>query len=118
MHVHQRRPGQACQAGYGPRRHPSYGRCKPHGLAQGCAAPKRPGRRTSRSSNGRDLAIYVHYDREEDMPKKIKSEKDPHAVSLGRKGGQATRDRRTPEERSEAARAAVNARWSKKPPKG
>jgi hypothetical protein len=47
--------------------------------------------------------------------------KNPHAVALGRKGGikggakggKATAAARTPEERSEAARKAVNARWAK-----
>jgi hypothetical protein len=47
--------------------------------------------------------------------------KDPHAVALGRrgglkggaKGGKATAAARTPEERSEAARRAVNARWAR-----
>jgi hypothetical protein len=47
--------------------------------------------------------------------------KNPHAVALGRrggikggaKGGKATAAARTPEERSEAARKAVTARWAK-----
>jgi len=43
--------------------------------------------------------------------------KDPAAVSLGRrgglKGGKARADRLTPEQRSEAARKAVQARWAK-----
>lgn len=44
--------------------------------------------------------------------------KDPAAVALGRKGGQkggkARAAKMTPEERSEAARKAVRARWAKK----
>ena len=36
--------------------------------------------------------------------------KDPAAVALGRKGG---REKMTPEERSEAARKAAKARWTK-----
>jgi hypothetical protein len=48
--------------------------------------------------------------------------KNPHAVALGRKGGlkggKATAARRTPEERSEAARKAVQARWAKAKKKG
>jgi general stress protein YciG len=39
--------------------------------------------------------------------------KNPAAVSLGRKGGKATAKNRTPEERAEAARKAVEARWAK-----
>jgi hypothetical protein len=47
--------------------------------------------------------------------------KNPHAVALGRrggikggaKGGKAAAASRTPGERSEAARKAVNARWAK-----
>ena len=39
--------------------------------------------------------------------------KDPAAVALGRKGGKATAKNRTAEERSEAARKAVLARWAK-----
>jgi len=44
-------------------------------------------------------------------------EKDPLAVELGRrgglKGGKARAERMTPEERSDAARRAVRARWDK-----
>jgi general stress protein YciG len=42
-----------------------------------------------------------------------KSEKDPHAVALGRKGGKARIQKMTPEKRSEIARKAVLARWAK-----
>jgi hypothetical protein len=45
-------------------------------------------------------------------------EKNPAVVELGRrgglKGGPARAAKMTPEERSEAARKAVNARWAKK----
>jgi hypothetical protein len=40
--------------------------------------------------------------------------KDPAAVKLGRKGGKATAARRTKQERSEAARRAILARWAKR----
>jgi hypothetical protein len=40
--------------------------------------------------------------------------KDTAAVQLGRKGGKATAKKLTPEERSEAARKAAQARWKKK----
>ena len=39
--------------------------------------------------------------------------KNPAAVSLGRKGGKATARNRTPEQRSDAARKAIEARWAK-----
>jgi len=41
------------------------------------------------------------------------SPKNPAAVTLGRKGGKATAQSRTAEQRSEAARRAVEARWAK-----
>jgi hypothetical protein len=41
------------------------------------------------------------------------SPKNSAAVSLGRKGGKATARNRSPEERIEAARKAVEARWAK-----
>jgi hypothetical protein len=39
--------------------------------------------------------------------------KNPAAVALGRRGGKATAKNRTAEQRSEAARKAVHARWAK-----
>src|ERR1700722_7920903 len=39
--------------------------------------------------------------------------KNAAAVALGRRGGKATAEKRTPEQRSEAARRAVEARWAK-----
>lgn len=41
------------------------------------------------------------------------SPKNPAAVALGRKGGKATAENRTAEQRSAAARKAVEARWAK-----
>jgi hypothetical protein len=41
------------------------------------------------------------------------SPKNAAAVALGRKGGKATAENRTPQQRSEAARRAVQARWEK-----
>lgn len=50
--------------------------------------------------------------------KRTSKKKDPAAVELGRKGGlkggPARAKKLTPEERSESARKAVNARWAKK----
>jgi hypothetical protein len=46
--------------------------------------------------------------------------KDPAAVALGRKGGlkggKARAERMTPEQRSEAAKKAARARWTRKNP--
>lgn len=42
------------------------------------------------------------------------ADKDPAAVSLGKRGGKARAAKMTPEERSEAARKAVRARWGVK----
>jgi hypothetical protein len=47
----------------------------------------------------------------------VMTPKNPAAVALGRKGGKATAQNRTPEERAKAARKAVQARWAKKKPK-
>lgn len=50
-------------------------------------------------------------------PKKPANKKNPAAVMLGRlgglKGGKARAAKMTPEERSESARKAVQARWEK-----
>jgi hypothetical protein len=43
-----------------------------------------------------------------------KKSKDPHAVHLGRLGGQARAERLTSEQRREIAKKAAQARWSKK----
>jgi len=39
--------------------------------------------------------------------------KNPHAVALGRKGGQALAKKLTEKERADSARRAVLARWAK-----
>ncbi len=44
---------------------------------------------------------------------KASKRKNPAAVALGRKGGKARVSNLTPEERSNAARKAVLARWAK-----
>lgn len=53
----------------------------------------------------------------EEEPEDADEGKDPAAIALGRKGGlkggRARAKRMTPEERSEAARKAAKARWSK-----
>lgn len=54
----------------------------------------------------------------ETPPAPAEEDKDPAAVELGRKGGKkggrARADNMTPEERSEAARRAAEARWRKR----
>jgi hypothetical protein len=42
--------------------------------------------------------------------------KNPAAVALGRRGGKATAEKLTAEERKASARKAVLARWAKKKP--
>lgn len=53
----------------------------------------------------------------EGEPPKEPSEKNPHAVALGRlggvKGGRARAEKLTPEQRKEIAKKAAKARWSK-----
>ena len=53
-----------------------------------------------------------------EQPEEPESTKDPAAVALGRKGGlkggKARAAKMTPEERSEAAKKAAEARWSKR----
>ena len=49
---------------------------------------------------------------EEDIDK-IDAGKNPAAVELGRKGGKARAEKLTPEQRSEIARKAAEARWSR-----
>jgi len=56
----------------------------------------------------------------EDEPA-VEREKNPHAVALGRLGGQrggkARAERLDPMKRSEIARVAARSRWNKRPPK-
>jgi hypothetical protein len=40
--------------------------------------------------------------------------KNPAAVALGKKGGEATAKKLTPQQRKESARNAAQARWAKK----
>jgi hypothetical protein len=56
---------------------------------------------------------------EETEEQPIEREKNPHAVALGRLGGQrggkARAERLTPSKRSDIARAAARSRWGKRP---
>jgi hypothetical protein len=73
--------------------------------------PKRP----------RDLSLLAKKIVEiatEGEPAEEPSDKNPHAVALGRlggqKGGKARAEKLTPEQRKEIARKAAKARWEKK----
>ena len=54
-----------------------------------------------------------------EKPKEEPTKKNPAAVALGRlgglKGGKARKEKLTKEQRSEIARKAAEARWSRKP---
>jgi hypothetical protein len=58
---------------------------------------------------------------EETEEQPIEREKNPHAVALGKLGGQrggkVRAERLTAAKRSEIARVAARSRWEKKPPK-
>ncbi|MBM4275338.1 MAG: hypothetical protein FJ134_12885 [Deltaproteobacteria bacterium] len=79
---------------------------------QSSKKPKRP----------RDLSLLAKKLVEiatEGEPAEEPSDKNPHAVALGRlggkKGGKARAAKLSPEERKEIARKAARARWEKKP---
>ena len=44
----------------------------------------------------------------------VMTQKNPHAVALGRKGAEATNSKLTARERKESARKAAKARWGKR----
>ena len=71
------------------------------------------------SSDLEKVATGVAAETSENGPTSRESTKNPHAVALGRlgaqKGGRARAKKLTPEQRSEIARKAVQARWAKKP---
>lgn len=73
--------------------------------------PKRPRDLNLLAKKIADLAT-------EGEPAEEPCEKNPHAVALGRlggqKGGKARAEKLTPEERKEIARKAAKARWEKK----
>jgi hypothetical protein len=73
-----------------------------------------------RSSKPRDLnklAAAVVAEATDEVPRDPYEGKDPAAVELGRrggkKGGKARAEKMTAEQRSEAARRAAKARWSR-----
>jgi hypothetical protein len=70
-----------------------------------------------RSSKPRDLNRLAAAIAAEATGEAPPSDKNPHAVALGRlggqKGGKARAKKLTPEQRSEIARKAATARWKK-----
>jgi hypothetical protein len=70
------------------------------------------------SSDLEKEATGIARETSETSPKPEESTKNPHAVALGRLGGEksgkARLEKLTPEQRSEIARIAAKARWSKK----
>ena len=74
--------------------------------------------RKPRDLNARAAAIVADAT-DEDKPEPADDGKDPAAVALGRKGGlkggKARAAKLTAEQRSETARKAARARWSKGP---
>lgn len=63
-----------------------------------------------------DFAERAHEAFLESIGEKPKTERPPKnaaAAELGRKGGKATAEKRTPEERKAAAKKAIAARWNR-----
>lgn len=78
-----------------------------------------PDRSRKRPTDVNELGAWIVDRATSDEPKPDAAEgKDPAAVALGRKGGlrggKARAASMTPEQRSEAARKAAAARWSKR----
>jgi hypothetical protein len=85
--------------------------------------PKRSSKRKKRPDINELAHSIVEQATDESPPEEpetppVDPNKDPAAVALGRKGGlkggKARAAKMTPEERSESARKAANARWKKK----
>ena len=66
----------------------------------------------------RIVDLSVGEETEDSIATEPESEKNPHAVALGRlgglRGGKVRADRLTPAKRSEIARVAARTRWEKK----
>ena len=82
-------------------------------MADRSSKPKRPRDASQRAKLIVDIATGGVEDENPDEGK------NPHAVALGRlggqKGGKARAKKLTPEKRTEIARRAARARWDKKP---
>ena len=74
-------------------------------------------RRSSKPRDLNKLAAAIAAEATGEAPEEPPSDKNPHAVALGRlggmKGGKARAKKLTPEQRSEIARRAAEARWKK-----
>jgi hypothetical protein len=79
--------------------------------------PDRPRKKRPRDLNV--LAKTIVDIATEGEPAEEPSDKNPHAVALGRlggaKGGKARAEKLTPEQRKEIAKRAARARWGEKP---
>ena len=77
--------------------------------------PKRAAKKTPKDVNASAAAAEEQATAEEPTPD---LEKNPHAVAMGKLGGQrggkVRASRMTPAQRSEAARAAAKARWERR----
>lgn len=78
--------------------------------------PKRSSKKdTPKDTN--ELAAFI-VEQATTSAERVENEKNPNAVALGRlgglKGGKARAEKLTPEQRSEIARKAAQARWSEK----
>lgn len=82
-------------------------------MADRSSKPKRPRDASQRAKLIVDIATGQVEDENPDEGK------NPHAVALGRlggqKGGRARAKKLTPKQRTEIARRAAHARWNKKP---
>jgi hypothetical protein len=78
----------------------------------------RRNKRDLEPSDLKKVATTVAEETSETAPISEERTKNPHAVALGRlggqKGGKARAEKLTPEQRSEIARKAVQARWAKR----
>ena len=75
--------------------------------------------RKKRPRDVNKLAATIVQETTDGKPTETTSKKNPHAVALGRlgglKGGKSRAKKLTKKQRSEIARKAARARWSKKP---
>jgi hypothetical protein len=75
--------------------------------------------RKKRPTDVNELAAQITGEATGQIESEPNDGKDPAAVALGRKGGlkggKARAAKMTPEERTEAARKAAEARWAKRP---
>jgi hypothetical protein len=80
---------------------------------------KRPARPRDMNQLAKRIVDISIGEAEDDNP--VEREKNPHAVALGRLGGQRGGKARaltlTPAKRGEIARVAARSRWQKRPPK-